>query len=411
MICPECDQVVNRSGCIGDWLKNHPKCNHCHTQLDMQVTSKCPNQYCDFVGSYQNIIKHMDECEYDLTEFGISECESSIVLTEASSVMTESIFGAESVVMSRAGKKPIPKEPEPDMARCILGCGKLICRNQMEDHVENYCMERMMSCPRARLGCTWMDEAKQYNAHAEHCPYEKLAPLLTKLNDKVTDYQTKIKKLEANLSSYDTRCSEESEIRAKLMKEVRDLTSELEKKSRVSPATSLTSDHTGPSNTSPYLENVIPTPRKDIEMLEESLKFMSLHKFNWNIHHRDIYMNKEQKSGEFHHRGHMWQLRFKPSTNAELYLSIKNKVSKSHAVGVRCQLFALHNSHHLNKHLLLNITHRFEKKGRCGDKLLGKTMNQLLDPSHGFLHPDGCIHFGVYINYVEDYESDACVIM
>ncbi|KAL0476876.1 hypothetical protein AKO1_005653 [Acrasis kona] len=413
-MCPECDQSVAISGCIGEWFKSHPQCNHCHSNLDLQISAKCPNQYCDFMGSYPNVIEHMNNCEYDLTEYGISECES-IALSDATSVMTASIFGAESIVMSRAPshKTPAKAAQDQEMSRCILGCGKLIPRTQMEDHVENYCMERMMSCTRARLGCTWMDEAKNYNKHFESCPYEKLAPLLTKLNDRVTDYQTKIKKLEANLSSYDTRCAEESEIRANLMKEVQELTTQLERKQRIPTSTSLTSEHSGPIITHSPANNVVEVMhlKPEIEMLEDSLKFMAAHKFNWNIHHRDIYMNKQQISDVFQYKGHLWQLRFVPATNAGLYLCIKSNVSKSHAVGVRCKLFALHTSHHIDKHIILNVTHRFEKKDRCGDKLINLTMNQLLDPSKGFLHADGCLHLGAYISDVEDYESDKCCIM
>jgi hypothetical protein len=368
--------------------------------------AKCPNNGCLFKGTYAEVIKHMSQCEPDNTEMtNLDDCESIIMSEATSTAFTDQSF------LSKIDPRQSRKESETAMTYCILGCGELVQRGKMDVHTEQQCQKRIMPCPRARLGCTWMDEAHFFDNHIEQCPFERLAPQLTKLTDRVAELQNKCKKNDREMSTYETRLAEEAEIRAQLQEQVRQKTEEAERSKSSPPLDS--GERSGPEHTngSPNTNILIEALRSENEMLQDSLQFMALPKFTWIIHKKDAVSRKMQWSPKFLHAGFEWQLRFVASEYPELYLYTKSKLASGKGLALKCRLFILHNSQHSNKHLVLDIMHRFEKRGACGDKLPMKKTSEVLDQRNGFIHVDGCLHVGIMIMQMETFETKNCVIM
>jgi hypothetical protein len=248
-----------------------------------------------------------------------------------------------------------------------------------------------------------MDEARYFEPHIEQCPFERLAPVLSKLTDKNTELQSKCKKYEREMATYETRLDEEAKIRSKLQGDVKQLSEELEKTKNVNDS--------GPEATHGSPNGTLETLRSENEMLQESLHFMSLPKFSWIVHKKDAVSRKMLWSPTFSNAGMEWQLRFVASDYPELYLYTKSKLKSGRGIAIKCRLFLLHSSQHSNKHIYLDVVHRFEKRGACGDRITKLRTTDLLDQRKGFIHVDGCLHLACLIQQVESFENKSCAIM
>ncbi|KAI6647241.1 TRAF-like protein [Oopsacas minuta] len=93
-------------------------------ELSMHVNTKC--------------VQRMIPCEY--CHIDLKACEMTIHLVEC------------------------PKMP----LKCELGCGTVVCRNNMAQHIEEECVEKMIECPFIKYKCeVGLIKRKELNQHLE----------------------------------------------------------------------------------------------------------------------------------------------------------------------------------------------------------------------------------------------------
>ena len=228
LVCPRCQGIL-REACFpntgeyfclsckkrGEWT--YPNLQVIATVLLLKSSCPIHERGCKWVGNLGECEKHLKECEYvyEMCKIGCGLVFSRHELKVHSKECSHRIVLCEHC---NAGFKYRDLPTHHNMChrmpvRCVLGCDKLVIRENMTQHMDTECGEKEVNCPFLQYGCkVGLIRRKEMNQHLEDRNNEhmtmkvnSLEETVMKQNENISLLSQKMEDLlEGGVNNYDT---------------------------------------------------------------------------------------------------------------------------------------------------------------------------------------------------------------
>ena len=172
----------------------------------LSLSCHCPlsKRGCNWRGNLGNCVNHLDTCGYVYEECSL-KCGVVLSRDELRNHVNE-ICNQRKIQCEHCSKyfkvcemtKHLDKCPKMKL-ECELGCGVVMCREGMAQHVEQDCVEKKIMCPFVKYQCVEPIKRKHLNQHLEEKETKHLELKLTAMETVIEAQRQDIQKQETEM--------------------------------------------------------------------------------------------------------------------------------------------------------------------------------------------------------------------
>ena len=217
LVCPRCEGIL-RVACSSN--RGEHFCLRCkmkgeQTNPNLQVRntvsdlkSICPihERGCKWEGNLGECEKHLEVCDY---VYEMCKLGCGLVFTRDGLKIhsKECSHRKVSCEHCNAGFKYRDLPTHHSMCdkmpvRCVLGCDKLVIRENMTQHMDTECGEKEVNCPFLHYGCkAWIIKRKEMNQHLEDKQFEHIVMKVNSLEETNVEQNRIIRQLSEKIDT------------------------------------------------------------------------------------------------------------------------------------------------------------------------------------------------------------------